>query len=176
MSVEPLVVADFDSRRALFHAVVNALPVLPSRDAWDLKWGEPFIALSKDKKIWARIFYQDALPVTEKRLKGEVERLQPHLSENGQLILCLPEAWARQLKENFLPEGLLIRMWSYTAFPNGDISMREIPPRVLGESESYRSTVVRPDRELDEKLSTEEIRDLTELGVELKRYSLRKAG
>lgn len=176
MSVKPSIVTDFDSRRALFHAVIDALPVSLPRDAWDLKWGEPFIALSKDKKIWVRIFYQDALPITENRLKGEVERLRPHLTENGQLILCLPEAWDRQLKENFLPDGGAVRVWSYAPALNGDVSMREIPLRVLGELELCHSAVIRPDCELDEKLSTEEVRGLTELGVELKRYSLRKAG
>ncbi|HRK62132.1 MAG TPA: hypothetical protein PLY88_06255 [Candidatus Omnitrophota bacterium] len=175
MPLKTSVVADFDSRRELFHKVVGSLNLLSPSDKWDLSWGEPFLALSRDRKLWVRIFYEESLPITAERLRAESDRLKPHISEGGRLVLCIPENWAQGLGHEGLSTDFPVRVWIYSHLADGRVVTRELDS-VTEPKDSLASMVSNQDRESEEKLSSDEIRELTEIGVELKRYALKKAG
>lgn len=176
MPVRTSLAADSDSRRCLFQSIVKALNLFPSQDSWDLKWGEPFIALSQDRKIWVRVFYREASPLSAERLEAEVRRLSPHIPKEGRLLLCLPDIWARKLRSGFSVKKHQAQLWSYTELPGRGVAVEgpdAIQPEsglVLKESAPCSEAVG------DEKLSFDEVRQLTEMGVEFKRYTLQKAG
>lgn len=176
MSIRSPIITDFDSHRVLFHQVVEALNLLPSLDAWDLSWGEPFLALSPDRKLWVRVFYEESLPITIERLRTEADRLKPHLLGGGQLVLCIPEIWSKGVSRRALQTDVSAKIWSYTQLPEGGVVMRELPNSEHAENTPQEQPASQPAGEKEEKLTSDEIRELTEMGVELKRYTLKKAG
>ncbi len=176
MPIKSPLIADFDSRRVLFHQVVESLNLLPSLKAWDLSWGEPFLALSPDRKLWVRVFYEESLPITIERLRIEAQRLRPHLIEGGQLVLCIPEIWAKGVSRKALQTDISARIWSYAQVPDRGVVMRELIHAEVAESLPAEPFAGAEQREKEEKLTSDEIRELTEMGVELKRYALKKAG
>ncbi len=176
MPIKSPLIADFDSRRVLFHQVVESLNLLPSLKAWDLSWGEPFLALSPDRKLWVRVFYEESLPITIERLRIEAERLKPHLVAGGQLVLCIPEIWSKGVSSRALQTDISARIWSYSQVPERGVVVRELIHAETAERAPAEQPASPEPRQKEEKLTSDEIRELTEMGVELKRYTLKKAG
>ena len=170
-------IVDFDTRRLLFQKIIVSLGRLPSREDWDLNWGEPFLAVSHNRQIWIRVFYEESLPVSPEKLKHEIERLQPHIPGGGELCLCVPQAWGLSAED--LPEDvvLLVRFWSYAHSEKNLVHSHET---VRGQSFQLPSpggfaVVSRlANPELDRRLSTDEVRELAEMGLALKRLSRNK--
>lgn len=176
MPLKNSVIADFDSRRGLFHKVVGSLDLLSPSDTWDLSWGEPFLALSRNRKLWVRVFYEESLPITAERLRSEAERLRPHVSDEGRLILCIPESWARGLRYEAFSSDFSVSVWSYSYRAGGGVVAQEMSFQAESRKDQPSFVAVSQNSYSEEKLSSDEIRELTEIGVEMKRYTLKKAG
>lgn len=176
MPIKSPLIADFDSRRVLFHQVVESLNLLPSLKVWDLSWGEPFLALSPDRKLWVRVFYEESLPITIERLRIEADRLKPHLIAGGKLIFCIPEIWSQGVNRKVLQAEIPARVWSYMQASEQGVVIRELIDNEEPQIAAVPQDSWTENREKEEKLSSDEIRELTEMGVELKRYAFKKAG
>ncbi len=166
-------IVDFDTRRVLFQKIVESLRRLPSKEDWDLNWGEPFLAVARDRRIWIRIFYEETLPVSPEKLKHEIDRLKPHLPEGGELCLCVPQSWG--LRSEDLPEDSLfsVRFWNYSNLENSSVFSHEI---VRGQAPGqFKQTGITARLDLkpetDHRLSSDEVRELAEMGLALKRLS-----
>lgn len=173
-------IVDFDTRRVLFQKIVDSLRLLPSRGDWDLNWGEPFLAVSVDRRIWVRIFYEETLPVSIDKLKHEIERLKPHLAEGSKLCLCLPQSWG--LGHAKLAESLdsNVRLWNYSSSENNAVIAHELirDQSVKLRQNETSEVIVQPVKEgkraIDYRLSLDEVRELAEMGLELKRRNFSK--
>lgn len=175
------VVVDFDTRRVLFQKIVEALRLFPSMENWDLSWGEPYLAVTKDRRIWVRVFYEESMPSSVEKLKGEVERLAPHLKSGGEMILCLPQGCDLDLQEVFSVQSVPVRLWSYSGIAHGVVAVREVekntslkgPPIVINPTVDSERFVA--SGQTDQRLSSAEVRQLAEMGLELKRFNLKQA-
>lgn len=167
------VIVDFDTRRILFQKIVGSLKLLPSIEDWDLNWGEPFIAVTKDRRVWVRVFYEESLPASAEKLKNEIERLKPHLPEDGELCVCVPRAWGFDREDWSEQFSFRVRLWSYSSLGNGFISATEAVagPVAVVPAQVRETSVVKPMNQiLDQRLDADEVRELAEMGVALKRF------
>lgn len=166
------VIIDFDTRRVLFQKIVESLDLFPSMESWDLTWGEPFLAVTNDRSTWVRVFYEESLPGSAEKLKSEVERLLPHLTPGGELILCLPQSCETELQAMLSNSFPPVRVWSYSHAGNGSVFAHErgkeaSKPPIL---EMGSAALLSSPAKLDQRLSADEVRELAEMGLELKRF------
>ncbi len=164
-------IVDFDTRRVLFQKIVESLRLLHAQEDWDLNWGEPFLAVTRDRRIWVRIFYEETLPVSAEKIKHEIERLKPHLPAEGELSLCVPQSWGLNVES--LPEEVIssARFWSYSNLENNTVFSNEWV-RAQAAQPALKTGFMAPSviaAELDFRLSSDEVRALAEMGLELKR-------
>jgi|GEM_PF-3327299 len=173
------VIVDFDTRRVLFQKIVESLRILPFNEEWDLNWGEPFLAVTRDRRVWVRIFYEESMPVSVEKLKHEIERLKPHLSQGGEICVCLPKN--SQLGIADLPMGaeVPVRLWNYSHLSGGEVTSDELikkkPPIVLTLNKTIQVESAASQTSASDRLSSEEVRELAEMGLALKRFHLKLA-
>ncbi len=171
------VIVDFDTRRVLFQKIVESLRILPTMEDWDLNWGEPFLAVTRDRRIWVRIFYDESMPVSVEKLQHEIERLTPHLSQGGEIYVCLPKSSGLGVED--LPAGMTVpvHLWNYSHLGGNAVVSHELAKKqVLAvNSPSPEVKSVCAQSQASERLSPEEVRGLAEIGLALKRFHLKQA-
>ena len=170
-------VVDFDLRKVYFQKIVESLKLGPAPQDWDLNWGEPFIAVTKNRQVWVRIFYEETQPPSLEKLKNEVARLIPLLPPQGQLSLCFPRTWEVDRGNLPVSDSFLIRYWNYSPFErNGSLSVQEMmdtPASVIPSSSLKKATMPEPFAVVDQRLNSDEVRELAEMGLALKRALLK---
>lgn len=161
-----------DSKQGFFYKIIKSLNFFENLEEWDLSWGEPFLAVSQDRRVWVRVFYEESLPVSPEKLQCEAERLKPHIPARGELLFCFPQSWKIEPKDLGRQMPFTLRLWSYSGACETAVFSREIrkeekrPVQVLAPEEGGQADLV-------ERLSPEEVHELAEMGVAFKRYALR---
>ncbi len=171
--MKAVVAPDVDSQRLFFRKLIESLQLATSIKDWDLKWGEPFLAVTHDHQVWVRVFHEESGAITVERLEGEAQRLLPLLPKGGKLIFCLPESWGFNLNDLPELEAVSVRAWGYsgTAAAFSVSELLASPPVV--KSEKKRTLAYQSSE--SERLSTDEVRELAEIGLELKRFCFKQA-
>ena len=179
--MKSVAIIDFDVRRGLFQKIVESLAVVTALEDWDLSWGDPFIAVTKNRQSWIRVFYEESYPPSVEKLKNEVDRLKPLIPQGGQLSLCFPQSW--RVESKGLPDLELfpVRYWSYVFLgSNGTVSAHEVTSGHETETVACdypavaQGVMVLPQIGSEKRLSAEEVRELAEMGLELKRVCLKR--
>ena len=170
---------DLDVRRGLFQKIVESLRLVTATEDWDLSWGDPFIAVTKNSQIWVRIFYEESYRPSVEKLRNEIDRLKPLIPQGGQLSLCFPQSW--QMEDKDLPDLKLFpaRYWSYNCLgSNGAVLAHEVVRGHKMETAdcdypTVAGLMALPQSGSEQRLSSDEVRELADIGLELKRVCLK---
>jgi len=169
------------SQRGIFYAIRRLVQELhPDKVFLEDVNGAPFLFKSQDALVWVRVFYRPMQDFSLAALKGEIEKLWVLMPKDAVLYFFYPSLNREQiLKMNGMSDRLNFFEYGYFSDPatyKTDIRICKWVPAMAAASlppsetkKSFQMAGVTSGFSPCVRLTLQEINDLNELGLTLKR-------